>query len=139
MEETVSIAGLSEAAVLAALYNASKPLGMGILHFDPTPMEEEEAASLLEQQRKMGLDKPYFDYLKGRVMKVRFSGSDINPWGYDRDNGQGAMARVVAKLRGGSPKQWETVDISALREPQEPVTSLEFRLEDGGRETVDKG
>ena len=78
-------------AALAALYNASQPLGMGILHFDPRPMTIEEAAKLLEQST-------YFDYLKGRVMKVDLSGDEFDPWLYDRDNGEGAAARALASI-----------------------------------------
>lgn len=89
----VNIRGLKKSAVLAALYNASKPQGLGFLHFDPTPMAEEEAEELL----KMG---DYFDYLKGRVMKVDLSNDDyFEEWLYDRDNGSGAAQRVINKLR----------------------------------------
>ncbi len=43
----ISINGLDKAAVLAALYNASRPQGMGFMHYDPKPMEVEEARTLL--------------------------------------------------------------------------------------------
>lgn len=56
----INIKGLNKAKVLAALYNASKPLGLGILQYDPKDMSEKEAAELLKEQS-------YFDYLKGRV------------------------------------------------------------------------
>ena len=88
---TIALTGLDKAAVLAALYNASKPQGMGFLHYDPKPMTREEAAVLLEQTA-------YFDYLKGRVMKVDLSGDELDTWGYDRDNGQGAAERAIAEL-----------------------------------------
>ena len=39
----VSIKNLDKAAVLAALYNASKPLGLGFLQFMAEPMDIEEA------------------------------------------------------------------------------------------------
>lgn len=74
---------------LAALYNASKPQGMGILHHDQAPMTLKEATILLE-------DQTYFDYLKGRIMKVNFKEDTFDPSLYDRDNGQGAAARAVA-------------------------------------------
>lgn len=77
---------------MAALYNRSQPIGMGWLHFDSSTMLEEEASELLKQQT-------YFDYLKGRVMKVDLSGDAFDPWGYDRDNGEGAAARAVASVR----------------------------------------
>lgn len=92
MSESINLKGLNKAEVLAALYNASKPLGMGILHFDPAPMRAEEAESLLKGQT-------YFDYLKGRVMKVDLSGDELDPWLYDRDNGQGAAQRVIDSMR----------------------------------------
>jgi hypothetical protein len=91
----VSISGLDKATVLAALYNASQPLGMGFL--DPRSgmaMTNNQAAAVLA-------DTPdaYFDYLHGRVMKVDLSGGDVNPFGYDRDNGDGAFAAVINRLR----------------------------------------
>jgi len=54
-------------------------------------MTTEEAASLLESHT-------YFDYLKGRVMKVDLSGDELDPWLYDRDNGHGAAKRVIDSL-----------------------------------------
>lgn len=39
----INIADLDKAEVLAALYNASKPQGMGFMHYDPAPMGVEEA------------------------------------------------------------------------------------------------
>lgn len=99
----VNISGLSKAAVLAALYNASKPQGMGFKQFDPTPMGEEEAQSLLVPGNSLYTGKEqdiYFDYLKGRVMKVDLtSDTEFDQWGYDRDNGQGAAQRAIDNLR----------------------------------------
>ena len=88
----ISLLGLNKADVLAALYNASKPQGMGFMHYDPKPMTREEAEALLEQGT-------HFDYLAGRVMKVDLSKDELNEWGYDRDNGQGAAERAIAEVR----------------------------------------
>lgn len=44
---TISIAGLDKAAVLAALYNAARPQGLGFLQYDPTPMTKDEAQKIL--------------------------------------------------------------------------------------------
>ena len=87
----IDISKLSKTQVLAALYDAAQPLGTGLLHYDPAPMSEEEAAELLEQTR-------YFDYVKGRVMKVDLSKSEFDPRLYDRDNGQGEAQRVINAL-----------------------------------------
>jgi hypothetical protein len=92
----LSIAGLDKADVLAALYNASRPLGMGFMHYDPAPMTRDQAAAVLAQGT-------YFDYLKGRVMKIDLSKDDqFEEWLYDRDNGDGAAARALAVLRQSS-------------------------------------
>jgi hypothetical protein len=87
----IDISKLSKVQILAALYNAAQPLGTGLLHYDPAPMSEEEAAELLEQSM-------YFDYVKGRVMKVDLSKSEFDPRLYDRDNGQGEAERVINAL-----------------------------------------
>lgn len=96
MEDTINIEGLDRAAVLAALYNASRPLGMGFMHYDATPMSVEEARQLLGPEP---VKSKYFDYLKGRVMKLEMGGTHINTRLYDRDNGPGAAAKVIADLR----------------------------------------
>ncbi len=96
----VSIKGLSKAAVLAQLYNNSKPLGYGILEYDPSPMSEDEAKFLLSKQK-------YFDYLYGRVIKADLSSdTEFNEFYYDRDNGAGAAQRAVDALRKTS---WEKI------------------------------
>ncbi len=93
MEEgNISTAGLDNADVLAALYNAARTQGMGVLHYKPEPMTRDEAAELLK-------NSTYFDYLKGCVMKVRIEGDELNPRLYDRYNGQGAAAAVIDQLR----------------------------------------
>ncbi len=41
----------------------------------------------------------YFDYLHGKVMKIDLSTGELNPWGYDRDNGSGKAEQVITRLR----------------------------------------
>jgi len=86
----IKIRGI-KAKALAALYNNSKPLGMGIMQYDPRDMTEQEAATIL-------IERQHFDYLKGRVMKVDLSGNFLDPRLYDRDNGEGAAAAAVASV-----------------------------------------
>jgi hypothetical protein len=89
----VSTAGLKKEKVLAALYNASKPQGMGFMQYNPNPMTDEEARRLLQRST-------YFDYLKGRVMKIDLQEDDgFEAGGYDRDNGQGAAQKAIDELR----------------------------------------
>jgi len=88
----ISIAGLNRADVLAVLYNAAKPQGLGFLHYDPTPMERAEAEALISEYT-------YFDYLKGRVMKIDLSGDEIDATWFDHDNGAGTAALAIKNLR----------------------------------------
>ena len=92
----ISTVGLSKAAVLAALFNASKQQGLGVL--DPSgarSMSEDDAGNVL------GEYGPHlcFDYIRGRVMKVDLSEDQFDPRSYNRDNGDGAANRAIAQLR----------------------------------------
>lgn len=126
----LSLVGLSKADVLAALYNASKPQGMGFMQYDPKPMTSAEAEALLKQST-------YFDYLKGRVMKVSLEGDEFETWGYDRDNGQGAAERAIASLRqtgdANSSSIRETHRTETLHSAQRTKGHLgdKTRMEDG--------
>lgn len=93
---TIDTTGLDTADVLAALYNAARPQGIGFLHYKPEPMTRDEAKTWLGNGTTS-----YFDYLLGRVMKVRIS-NPLDPTLYDRDNGNGAAARAIDALRTGN-------------------------------------
>ena len=82
--------GLDRYEVLCALYNKSKPLGLGMLHFTPGQLSLAEAHELLD-----GYD--YADYVKGRVIKVKLpeNAESFNPYLYDRDNGEGAALNAL--------------------------------------------
>lgn len=95
MENTVDVTGLTPADVLAALYNAARPQGLGFMQYDPKPMERAEAAELLSKFTR-------FDYLKGRVMKIVIE-NPLSVWGYDRDNGPGAAQAAIDALRANNP------------------------------------
>jgi len=92
-DTVVHIGDLNKADVLAALYNAAQPQGMGFMQYDPTPMTHNEAQAILNS------GQTYFDYLKGRVMKVNLEGEEFDPWGFNRDNGTMAAETVIARLR----------------------------------------
>jgi hypothetical protein len=95
MSDGIDISGLSKAAVLAALYNNSRQQGMGFF-------QERGATGMTEDQAQQALDanpRLYFDYLHGRVMKISLKDDTLEPRLYDRDNGHGAAARVIAELR----------------------------------------
>lgn len=96
----VDIKGLDKAEVLAALHAGSRALGMGIFH-ERGGLTVEECRAILAGERG-DVDYGggmYFDYLRGRVMKVDLSGDEFSPRLYDRDNGAGAAERAISGLR----------------------------------------
>ena len=102
----IDISNINKADLLAALYNRARPLGMGFLQFDPAHMTGPEAQKIIDAIHEpdprsvhRGAKWLTFDYLKGRVMKVRIDGDELDPSMYDRDNGFGAAAEVVNMLR----------------------------------------
>ena len=86
----VDISNKDKAEVLAALYNNSHPHGMGFLQYDPEPMSVEEAREILKEIT-------YFDYFRGRVMKLSLKENLVNVSLYNRDNGEGAAERAISK------------------------------------------
>lgn len=88
----IDISLMDKADVLAALYNESQPLGLGRLHYTPELMTKEEAENLLKKSQ-------YFDYLKGRIMKINLDNDDgmLFTGLYDRDNGPGAAEAALRK------------------------------------------
>jgi hypothetical protein len=85
----MDISGYDKTVILAALYNHARVQGLGFLHFDPKPMTVEEARQIL------ATGQTYFDYVKGRVMKVGLSGDWLDTQMYDRDNGPGAAEFAI--------------------------------------------
>lgn len=94
MTETIKANGkvVSRAALLAALHNNTRAIGMGQMHDLGRDMTREEAEKVLEDREGVFA----FDYLLGRPLKVfekdgAVQRSDL----YDRDAGRGAFDRAV--------------------------------------------
>lgn len=92
---TIDISGLNKADVLSALYEYAKPLGLGFFEYVPGPLPENEAQRFVSQNPGY----LYFDYLKGRLMKVNITGDSFEERLFDRDNGTGMAAAAIADLR----------------------------------------
>ena len=88
--DTVNIPLDRTAAALAALYNASRPQGLGFQHAESGDMTEAEASEMLSVA-----SSKYADYVKGRVIKTDFSGGETSLSLFDRDNGPGAGYRAL--------------------------------------------
>lgn len=82
--------------ILARLYNHAKPLGLGFLYYDPTPMSEVIAKGLLKAYDRLP-EQPYWpDYLKGRLMKIKITEIDkLDGRSYEIDNGVGSVMEAL--------------------------------------------
>jgi hypothetical protein len=87
----MNIAGMDRAKVLCALYNNARVQGLGFLHATQGDMSEEEARHLIASAGP----HLYFDYLKGRVMKVDLGSEELDTRLYNRDNGPNAAEDAI--------------------------------------------
>jgi len=108
MSNVINIKGLNKAEVLAALFNNAKSQGMGIYYSSSDPMPKEDAQEILDS------GQTYFDYLKGRVLKVELKGDELQTGLYDRDNGQGEASRALRLLLNTNAKKKPILLISKV-------------------------
>lgn len=116
----IDITGLDKAEVLAKLYNASRPMGFGMLQARGDITVEGARALLDDPLPTNDLGFPrrvaYFDYLFGRPLKIDLRTDRLFVGLYDRDNGQGAASRAL-----GLPM----IDPTAVETVGETVTATE--------------
>ena len=117
---SISIKGLDKAEILAALYNNSKSQGLGYLHYQEGDMTKEEAQELLVQS-----SNKYFDYLKGRVMKIDLSTDTLNTFLYNRDLGNGAAEGVIKSLKDGKDGKDEEARSSRV---EKKVSNFQYQI-----------
>ena len=88
----MDISSFDKSQVLAALYNRARAQGMGLIHYTPANMTQDEAQTLLDG------GQTYFDYHKGRVMKVSLADNELDTHLYNRDNGIGAAEEAINSI-----------------------------------------
>jgi len=91
-KNTIDISNKDKAEVLAALYNSSQPIGMGMAQYDPTPMTKDVAEKILEKEK-------CFSYLLGRPLYIRLDEDKLFVGAYNRDNGNNLAQRAISKCR----------------------------------------
>lgn len=88
----VDISGLDKVALLQKMWANMKPAAFFSMNsFVPVP-------SFDETQAKEAV-KNYIDYFCGRCIKTDLSKDEVDPWGYDRDAGSGALQKIVDSMR----------------------------------------
>lgn len=118
--EKINIEGINKAELLAALYNKSKPLGLGFYHFRNEDMTKEEAQKEINQRKNL-----YFDYLHGRCMKIDISQNAVNPWLFERDNGKGVVKQVVESLRLKNKEKSDLDKLNSNESNENPLSEKE--------------
>jgi hypothetical protein len=127
----VDTTGLEREAVLATLYNAASPRGMGFSHYDPRPMDIVWARRVIEERgndlrhvlhklapERFGIPEPrttlVFDYVYGRPLKVRLTDPNVEVTYFDEIHAEGLAGTVIGILRDtGDPAHG---DIMALHD-----------------------
>ena len=93
MSADIDVTDVAPGVLLQVLYMNARVQGLGFLHSTSGPLTVEEIEDYLKDMPQ------YFDYLKGRVMKVEIDGKTLSPNLYDRDNGPGAAERCVLEAK----------------------------------------
>lgn len=99
MVKTVLVDGVKvdAAAMLVALHDNTRAIGLGVLHDLRRGLTREEASKVLAD-----MDRFRFDYFAGRPLKTcADSNGDIgnSRMSYDRDAGRGAFDDAVAEAK----------------------------------------
>ena len=87
------ISGLDKVELLSQLWQNNKPASF----FKTTTLVM--PPSFDRKRAEAAVTEDYIDYFCGRCIKCDLSGDTVNPWGYDRDMGQGSFDRVVSRMR----------------------------------------
>lgn len=88
------ITGLNKAEVLQVLYNnASRAIGFG------NSAGELRMSQIDAQQEFQARPSGYFDYVRGRVLKINLSKETVDTFFYNSMNGLGKAERVIVDLR----------------------------------------
>lgn len=88
----MNIKNLDKADVLVVLYNNARSQGLSLLQYDSGPMTREQA------QKIIASGQTYFDYVKGRVMKIDIGKDEVDTFLYNRDNGPNAAETAIQEL-----------------------------------------
>lgn len=95
--DVIDISDKDRNEVLAALYNASTPAGMGFEQYNPMTWTKEIAAMYFEQFGQPDVDGVIaFKWVMGRPLNCKFINNLVYVAGYNYDNEWGLAQRAIA-------------------------------------------
>jgi len=117
--KVVDIAGLDKAKLLIKLWMNSKNASFFANTRTPPPLPPtlEDAKTELERSSNV-------DYFCGRAIKTDFGSNQIDPFGYDRDNGTNCFAKIVENMRSHSGKSRHQNDDIKERKQKPELTPM---------------
>jgi hypothetical protein len=110
----IDVTGIDLVKFVKGVYERSRPLGLGFIHYTSGPLTDEEAKELIDEEAK---NPVCLDYVKGRACKMtvfrKEGGLFIRvPW-YDHTN---------AQLKSLLKEVWpEGVEFPEIHEYEHPV------------------
>ncbi len=99
-KDVIDISNKNRYDVLAALYNASTPVGAGFMQYNPTSWDREMATIYYENYGKSNsVDGTVrFKWILGRPVSCTFDGDLVYVKAYNRDNEEGLAQRAIATV-----------------------------------------
>ena len=95
--DVIDISDKDRNEVLAALYNASTPVGMGFVQYNPMPWTKEIASMYFEQFGQPDGDGVIaFKWVMGRPLNCKFIENLVYVAGYNNDNEWGLAQRAIS-------------------------------------------
>lgn len=97
--DVIDISNKDRAEVLAALYNASIPVGRGFMQYNPMKWNKEIAeAYIMKYGEYIDGEILYFKWILGRLTPCRFEGNLVYVAQYNYENEPGLAQRVIATV-----------------------------------------
>lgn len=95
--DVIDISDKDRNEVLAALYNASTPVGMGFAQYNPMPWTKEIASMYFERFGQPDKDGVIaFKWVMGRPLNCKFIENLVYVAGYNNDNEWGLAQRAIS-------------------------------------------
>lgn len=98
-EYLIDISNKNKYAVLAGLYNAAVPIGLGYGSYEPMQWDEMTAEIAFEQiGEKLDDESIFFGWVLGRPLRVRFFENSVYVGTYNNNQAPGLAERVISNI-----------------------------------------